>query len=80
MVWSREGDQLMQPSKLHDLIVTLLMAGSGLCNSVSIYRPQKALKVDHQSWCFAVTLLARMLKELPKQVVKIVAISPFFRN
>ena len=31
-----------------------LMAKSGLCNSVSFYRPEEMPTVDHQIWCLAV--------------------------
>ena len=46
--WSIEEESLTQPSKLHDLIVELLIARSGLFNDVSIRTFKRAPTVDRR--------------------------------
>lgn len=51
--WCIEEESLTQPSKLHDLIVELLIARSGLFNNVSIRTFKRAPTVDRRRWCLA---------------------------
>ena len=61
MVWSTQEEY--QPRKLHDLIIKLLMARSGLCSSESIRTSKRTPTVDRRRWCFA--------NEIPGQDVRI---------
>ena len=60
-MWSTQEEY--QPRKLHDLIVKLWMARSGLCSSVSICTSKRTPTVDRRRWCFA--------NEIPGQDVQI---------